>query len=106
MVAIGASFGVVVTWCHCCCQLCFLCGHGCLPPLLLLVMLPSWSWFLGANNVIASYFVVVVKWHHPCCLLFLCGHGCMAPSLQLLFPSWPWPFGTIHVVVYFMVMVA
>jgi hypothetical protein len=81
--------------------------------LLLLIVLPSWSWLLAtivivgrvSIIVIASYFVVMVNCCQPCCLLFLCGHGCMAPSLLLLFLSWPWTLGTIHVTTYFMVVV-
>ncbi len=111
MVAIGASFGVVVTWCHCCCQLCFLCGHGCLPPLLLLVMVAChhcycWSWLLATIAIVGHVsFMVMVPWCQQCYCFLFCGCGQMSPSMLLTFPLWSWLHGTIvTIVISFMAM--
>jgi len=62
------SFMVVVIWCHHYCWSCFFCGHVRLVPLLLLlIVLPSWSWSFGA----------IVNYFYSC---FFLGHVCLELS--------------------------
>jgi hypothetical protein len=105
VVANCASFVVMVACNHCYCWSCFLRGHGCLVPTLLLLLI-LWLWLNVAICATYFSFVVIVAWHHHYYCYFLHGHGHLAPSM-LSFTSRSWLFSAIiTTIASFMVMVA